>query len=85
MCDIFENRDLRSQTNFMRARVNISNFGRNSLKYLVTKVWDIVPYDIKLTENLELFKRKIRKWEHNGCHCKIHKEYVYSIGYVDTF
>lgn len=58
----------------MRARVNISNFGINSLKYLDTNVWDIVPYDIKLIENLELFERKIRKWEHNGCHCQLRKE-----------
>ena len=41
MCNIFENRNisytLRSQTDFMRTNVNASNFGINSLKYLVTK------------------------------------------------
>ena len=45
-----------------RASVNTSNFGTNSLKYLATKVWDVFPCDISLIENLELFKKKIRKW-----------------------
>ena len=56
ICNIFENRNisypLRSQTDFIRTNVNASNFGINSLKYLVTKVWDIVLYDIKSIESL---------------------------------
>ena len=42
MCDIFETRNfnynLRSQTDFVRTRVNTSSFGLNSLKYLATKI-----------------------------------------------
>ena len=51
MCDIFETRNLdynlRSQIDFIRTCVNTSSFGLSSLKYLTTKIWDIVPYDIK--------------------------------------
>ena len=47
MCDIFETRNLdyynlRSQRDFIRTRVNTSSFGLNYLKYLPTKIWDIV-------------------------------------------
>ena len=46
MYDVFENRNisynLRSQTHFMRAGVNTSDFGINLLKYLAIKVWDSV-------------------------------------------
>ena len=56
MCDIFENRNIsyciRSHTDFMRACVNTTNLRINSFKYLVTKVCDVVPYKIKLIENL---------------------------------
>ena len=59
-CDIFETRNLeyslRSQIDSIRTRVNTSSFLLNSLKYLVTKIWDIVPYDIKPVGNLNLFK-----------------------------
>ena len=47
MCDIFETRNLdyhlRSQIYFIRTRSNTSSFGLSSLKYLATKIWDIVP------------------------------------------
>ena len=53
---IFETRNLsynlRSKTDFIRTSVNTFNFGLNSLEYLVTKIWEILPYDIKLVGNL---------------------------------
>ena len=61
MCDIFETRNLdyhlRSQIDFIRTRSNTSSFGLSSLKYLATKIWDIVPQEIKLFGNLNLFKK----------------------------
>ena len=61
MCDAFQTRNLnynlRSQTDFIRTRVNTSRFGLNSLKYLATKIWDIVPYDIKSVQSLNFFKK----------------------------
>ena len=47
---------------FMQTSVNSSNFGTILLGYLVTKVWDIIPYDAKSIKNLELFKKQKRKW-----------------------
>ena len=47
MCDLLATRnlyyDLMSQTDFIRTCVNASSFGLNYLKYLATKIWDIVP------------------------------------------
>ena len=75
MCDIFETRNLnynlRSQTDFARTGVNTSSFGLNPLKYLATKILDIIPCDIKSTGNLNSFKEKIRNWEPKGSHCKL--------------
>ena len=54
MCDIFETSNLdynlRSQIDFIRARVNNSNFRLSSLKYLATKIYEIVPYEINQLE-----------------------------------
>jgi len=89
MCDIFETRNinynLRSQTDFTTGTINTSSFGINSLKYLATKIWDIVPNEIKSIENFEIFKEKIRKWEPLGCHCKLCRNFVHGVGYVDSF
>ena len=65
MCDIFNTRNLdhnlRSQTDFIRTRVNTSSFRLSSLKYLAIKIWDIVPYEINSVGNLSLFKKKNKK------------------------
>ena len=45
----------------MGTSVNTSNFVLDLLKYLGTEVWDIAQYDIQSIENLEIFKKKIRK------------------------
>ena len=89
MYDIFEIRNLdynlRSQRDFIRTCANTSSFGLNSLKYLATKIWYIVPYEIKPVGNINLFKKKIRNWEPKGCQCRLCKQYLYGVGYVDTF
>ena len=89
MCDIFETKnldyDLRSKRDFIRTRVNSSSFGLSSLKYLATKIWDIVPYEIKSVGNMNLIKKKTRNWEPKGCHCRLWKQHLHGVGYVDTF
>ena len=88
MCNIFETRNLdyniRSQRDFIRMRVNTSSFGLSFLKYLTTKTWDIVPYEIKSVGNINLFQKKIRNWELKGCHFRLCKQYLHDAGYVDT-
>ena len=59
MYDIFETRNLeynlRPQIDFIRTGVSTSSFGLSSLKYLASKIWDIVPYKIKSVGNTNLF------------------------------
>ena len=87
--DIFETRNLNynlsSQTDFIRTLVNTSGFGLNSIKYLATKIWNIVLYDIKSVKNLNSFKKKIRNWKLKGCYCRLCKQHDRGAGYVDIF
>ena len=65
MNDILQTRalpfNLRSQTDFARSFVNTNRFGLNSLRYFASKVWNIIPLDIKNASNLHTFKNNIRK------------------------
>ena len=89
MCDIFGTKNfdynLRSQIDFRRTRVKTSCFGLNSLKYLVRKILDIVPYGIMSAVNLNSFKKKMRNWKPKACHCRLCELYVHGVGYLDTF
>ena len=65
MNDIFPTRvlnyNLRSQTDFFRNNVNTTKFGLNSLRYFASKVWSMMPIEIKDSWSVEMFKNKISK------------------------
>ena len=67
MSDIFPTRvlnyNLRSQTDFLRNTVNTTKFGLNSLRHFASKVWSMIPIEIKNSSTVETFKNKISKWE----------------------
>ena len=45
-----------------RRRVNSGRHGTKSVSFLGPKIWGLVPYDIKLSQSLSIFKRKIKTW-----------------------
>ena len=63
----------RSQTDFLRNTVNTTKFGLNSLRHFASKVWNMIPIEIKNSSTVEMFKSKISKREPNDCDCKLHR------------
>ena len=86
MNDILQTRtqpfNLRLNKDFERSFVNTSGFGLNSLRYFASKVWNIVPSDIKNASNLNIFKNKVRKWDPKECHCDLCRPYVRNLGFI---
>ena len=72
--------NLRVQTDFAQSIVSTSRFGLNSLP---SKVWNIVPSDIKNASNLHIFKNKIRKWKPKECHCDLRRPYFSNLGFIN--
>ena len=87
MTDIFPTRELnynlRSQTDFLRSTVNTTKFGLNSLRHFASKVWSMIPIEIKNSSTVEILKSKISKWESNDCDCKLCQDYLHRVGYVN--
>ena len=88
MYDIFQtrkiNHNLRSQTDFPSICENTNKFGLNSLRYFASKVWSMVPLEIKNSESVEIFKTKIRNWEPKDCYFHLCKTYVNNLGFVNV-
>ena len=53
---------------------NQVRFGTKSLIYLGPKVLNSLPYYIKPSENLTIFKTLIKNWNGTVCTCKICKK-----------
>ena len=51
--------------------VNKVRFGTKSIRSLGPKIWNSLPYEIKSSETLTIFKNLIKDWNANLCTCKI--------------
>ena len=56
------NYSLRGNNVLTRGRVISVKYGSETVSFLDPKIWDILPKDIKNSESLDIFERKIKKW-----------------------
>ena len=71
-----------SQIGFTVSSVNTPHFSSNSLQYFASKVWNMVPLELKNLNNVENFKSEIR-WQPMRCECTLCLPYIHSIGCVN--
>ena len=84
--DIFQNArssyNLRSQSDLEIPSVNSETYGKNSLKYFGSIIWNSVPARLRNIGNLIKFKKEIRKWKFDKCPCRLCKNFVGNVGFV---
>ena len=76
------NYSLRGNNVLTRRRVNSVRYGTETVSFLAPKIWDILAKDIKDSESLDIFKRKIKKWILSECPCRLCKTYVPQVGFM---
>ena len=84
--EIFEHNtstyNLRNRNFYRSRKVNSVYNGTESLSYLGPKIWDLVPPEIKESENLEVFKKRIKRWTCSECPCRLCKTFVPELGFI---
>ena len=88
MQDVFPERNierynLRKQFNFQITWTKTVTYGTESIQYLVSKIWNLIPNDLKSATNLSIFKANIKKWIPNGCPCRLCKDYIVGVGFIN--
>ena len=71
------NYNLRKNPDFKSEKIQTTTYGSETLKYHGTKIWDLVPEEIKVCRSLKEFKYKIKKWKPDGC-----KVFIHSLGFI---
>ena len=56
------NYSLRGNNVLTRRRVNSVRYSTETVLFLAPKKWDVLPKEIKDSESLDIFERKIKKW-----------------------
>ena len=86
MEDVFRLKNLtynfRSAETLNRSNENSVKYGTETISFLGTKVWKILPNDYKDLRSLSTFKSKIKKWETDKCPCKLSKTYIQRVGFI---
>ena len=87
MNKIFEVRNehsynLRQNSQFFGPLVKPVYHGTESLSYLGSKVWDILPNIYKNINGLHKLKNAVMKWKPENCPCRICKKYIANIGFT---
>ena len=75
-----------TQTILWQFAVEFGHFVKLALKglrYFASKVWTMLPAEIKNSSNIEMFKNKLSKRAPSNCNCKLCQDYLHRIGYVD--
>ena len=74
--------NLRHVSEFSRPMVKSLYHGTESISYLGTKIWDMLPEKLRNIENLEHFKKEIKTWKLDNCLCSQCKVYIESVGFL---
>ena len=56
--------------------------GTETLSFRGPKTWDMLPNDIKISESLQEFICKVKKWKPENCSCRLCKVYVNNLGFL---
>ena len=65
--------NLQTQSDFYRNFVNSCKYGQNLIRFFASKVWQMVPMEMKNLKSLE---------DSDRCDCKLCKDFVSNLGYT---
>ena len=72
--------NLRNWTYFDAPKVRTVNHSSESVRYLDSKIWEIIPAYTKELDTTEKFKIAIKKWKPESCPCRLCGVYLQNIG-----
>ena len=81
MSGIFDKRNNRNLSEFVRPNVRSVFNGTENISFLGPKIWDIEPKELKQLEIVNAFKREIKKWKPVNCPCRLCRPYIQNVGF----
>ena len=69
--------------NVQDCRPKTATYGTESIQFLGSKIWNLIPNYLKSATNLSIFKANIKKWIPNNCPCRPCKNYIIGVGFIN--
>ena len=85
MSELFQLKDirynLRQRKTLITNNIKTVKYGSETISNLAPKIWQLIPDEIKNTDSLNIFKRKIKLWIPPECPCKLCKPFIQHLGF----
>ena len=86
ICELFNEANvpynLRQDVSFRTYNVKTVLYGTETLSYLVPKIWNLVPSNIRDCATEPIFRQKIKKWKPDRCSCRLCKVFISNLGFI---
>ena len=86
MRDIFQERNvnynLRHGNDAQLPKVRTTSFGIKTITYLGSRLWQLLLQEIKQSNTLSIFKKRIKCWKGGECNCRLCKTYIPQVGFL---
>ena len=86
MKGIFQERNmsynLRHGNDAQVPKVRTTSFGMETIIYLGSRLWQLLPQEIKQTNTLPIFKNRIKCWKGCECNCRLCRTYIPQVGFL---
>ena len=64
-------------------KIKTVRYSTETITYFGPKIWSIIPDEIRELASLEIFLQKIKLWKPDSCPCRIFKNYIANVGFVN--
>ena len=70
------------KSNYRLQKTNTTLSGLQLFRSLGSKIWSLIPTELKSIKSLSVFKEKIKDLTFEKCPCNICRQYVDGVGYI---
>ena len=77
-----ENYNLRSGTHLASRNMRTIFFGKKAVSKWGTKIWSLLPEELKNSSLFQFSKNKLKEWKPTSCPCRLRKIYIQHVGFI---
>ena len=75
--------NFKKNSTFETRNIKSVYYGPETTSFIGPKMWELLPSNIKDSENLNIFKSNIKSWKPENCPCRLCRLYIADIGFIE--
>ena len=68
--------------NVTQRQARTACYGLETISFLGSRLWQVLPNDVKQSDTLATYKRRIKTWKGEECNCRLCRPFVAQVGFL---